>query len=47
MALDGCAFERENFGVIAQEPTAVRKDFLGDGVKVSDLSLPDGAERVF
>lgn len=45
--LDACAFERENFGVIAQELTAIRNDFLGDGIKVSDLSLTDSAEGVF
>jgi hypothetical protein len=45
--LYGDAFQRENFGIITQESAAIRKDFLGNSIKVSDLSLSNSAKRIF
>lgn len=41
--LDGCAFQRENFGAVTQKSTPISKNFLSDSIKVPDLSLSDRA----
>src|SRR6266487_5719974 len=44
---DGCAFERQHFGIVTEEVGAVRKNLCGNSVKVSDLPHPKIHQNLF
>ena len=44
---DGCAFERQHFGIVTEEIGAVRKNLCGNSVKVSNLPHPKTHQNLF